>query len=78
MQLSSVLSVLLPLSIATLAVAQKSYCRAFVGNQGFSNAACRTIQDVCTTACPRECGAGFKLQSVNVEEGKCGCFCTKI
>ncbi|KAK0373647.1 hypothetical protein CLIM01_09018 [Colletotrichum limetticola] len=76
MQWPTILSVILSMALVGQAAAQKSYCRAFANNN-LSNAACRGIEGVCTTACPRECGAGFVLQSVNEAEGKCGCFCKK-
>ncbi|KAK1460502.1 hypothetical protein CCUS01_08849 [Colletotrichum cuscutae] len=76
MQLPTILSVILSMALVGQAATQKSYCRAFANNN-LSNAACRGIEGVCTTACPRECGAGFVLQSVNEAEGKCGCFCKK-
>ncbi|KAK1657564.1 hypothetical protein BDP55DRAFT_734842 [Colletotrichum godetiae] len=76
MQFSTLISVILPMALVGKAAAQKSYCRAF-DNTNLSNGACRGIEGVCTTACPRECGAGFALQSVNEAEGKCGCFCKK-
>ncbi|KAF4896729.1 hypothetical protein CGCF415_v011425 [Colletotrichum fructicola] len=76
MQLSTLFSIVLPLALASQAAAQKSFCRAAVDSSSdFSG--CTSIRGVCTTACPRECGAAFKLQSVNVGEGACACFCTK-
>ncbi|KAG7075302.1 hypothetical protein JMJ76_0011762 [Colletotrichum scovillei] len=68
MQLPSILSVILPMALVGQAAAQKSYRRAFANNN-LSNAGCRGIEGLCTTACPRE--------SVNEAGGKCGCFCKK-
>ncbi|KAG7055931.1 hypothetical protein JMJ77_0008382 [Colletotrichum scovillei] len=76
MQLPSILSVILPMALVGQAAAQKSYRRAFANNN-LSNAGCRGIEGLCTTACPRQCGADFVLQSVNEAGGKCGCFCKK-
>ncbi|KAF6794557.1 hypothetical protein CMUS01_16009 [Colletotrichum musicola] len=76
MQLSTLLSAILPLVAISQVAAQKSFCRAAAdSNTDFSQ--CASIRGVCTTACPRECGAGFKLQSVNIGEGECACFCNK-
>ncbi|KAF3797807.1 hypothetical protein GCG54_00011899 [Colletotrichum gloeosporioides] len=93
MQPSTLFSIVLPFALASQAAAQKSFCRAAVDSSVSSTtrphsmclsnirqsdfSGCTSIRGVCTTACPRECGAAFKLQSVNVGEGACACFCTK-
>ncbi|KAK2759275.1 hypothetical protein CKAH01_16691 [Colletotrichum kahawae] len=73
MQISTLLSIILPVAMVSQVAAQKSYCKS----GGTSNPDCQPFNEVCTNACPRECGAGFKLQSLNKVDGKCGCFCTK-
>ncbi|TDZ14882.1 hypothetical protein Cob_v012234 [Colletotrichum orbiculare MAFF 240422] len=76
MQFSTIFSIVLPLFMASQVAAQRSYCRpAADSNTDFSQ--CTGIRGVCVTACPRECGAGFSLHTVNIGEGDCSCFCQK-
>ncbi|KAF6820859.1 hypothetical protein CPLU01_12673 [Colletotrichum plurivorum] len=60
MQLSTFLSMIMPLAMVSQVAGQKSFCRAAAdSNTDFSG--CTSIRDVCTTACPREVICSFSV-----------------